>query len=77
MYKVLLLVLCIDNICYTRVIPSDDNFSISFFRFFSLTGWRSMMMGGGYSEQAPLRVRVLQNGLNPGHQQLAVSHGTW
>lgn len=36
-----------------------------------------MMMGGGYSEQAPLRVRVLQNGLNPGHQQLAVSHGTW
>lgn len=28
-------VACIDNICYMRVIPSDDNsFFISFFRFF-------------------------------------------
>ena len=35
------------------------------------------MMMGGCSEQAPLRIGVLQNGLDPGYQQLALSYGTW
>lgn len=57
-----------------RVIAMTILFLFLFFGFF--LNWMAID-DGGYSEQAPLRIRVLQNGLNPGHQQLAVSYGTW